>query len=93
MVPSLASIGLVVVGLTVGRVAAAVARPAPQQSTCRNIPGDARWPGPDAWDRLNATVDGRLIATAPIARVCHDPTFSPEECARVEGQWNAASVM
>ncbi|KAH6612777.1 hypothetical protein B0J18DRAFT_441027 [Chaetomium sp. MPI-SDFR-AT-0129] len=93
MALSLVNIGLVVVGLIVGRVAAAVASPAPHQSTCRNIPGDARWPKSAEWDRLNATVDGRLIATVPIAQVCHDPTFSPEECAQVEGQWNAAIVM
>ena len=40
--------------------------------TCRYIPGDVGWPKPRDWHRLNATVGGRLIATIPLAHVCHD---------------------
>ncbi|KXX75975.1 Bifunctional solanapyrone synthase [Madurella mycetomatis] len=38
---------------------------------CRYIPGDAGWPSRRDWARLNATVGGRLIATVPVAHVCH----------------------
>lgn len=86
---ALGNICLVLAGLAIGTVSAIPAHP----KTCRNIPGDPRWPGPRAWAQLNATVGGRLIATTPIATVCHDPSFSAEACARVEGQWNVASVM
>ncbi|GAB1314564.1 FAD-dependent isoamyl alcohol oxidase [Madurella fahalii] len=40
-------------------------------SRCRYIPGDAGWPSRRDWARLNATVGGRLIATVPLAHVCH----------------------
>ncbi|KAH8807209.1 hypothetical protein F5884DRAFT_730846 [Xylogone sp. PMI_703] len=56
--------------------------------TCKNIPGDEGWPSPAAWDALNATVGGRLIATVPAAHVCHDPTFSSAECASLAQQWD-----
>ncbi|RYP42273.1 hypothetical protein DL767_000437 [Monosporascus sp. MG133] len=39
--------------------------------TCRYIPGDAGWPSQRDWARLNTTVGGRLIATVPVAHVCH----------------------
>ncbi|CAJ2508714.1 Uu.00g137400.m01.CDS01 [Anthostomella pinea] len=39
--------------------------------TCRYIPGDAGWPSQRQWARLNSTVGGRLIATVPVAHVCH----------------------
>ncbi|KAL2126475.1 hypothetical protein VTI74DRAFT_843 [Chaetomium olivicolor] len=65
----------------------------PNSTTCRNIPGDARWPTIEAWNRLNATVGGKLIATVPIAHVCHDPSYSVEACAQVTQQWDLAGVM
>jgi hypothetical protein len=40
--------------------------------TCRYIPGDAGWPSQGDWARLNTTVGGRLIATVPVAHVCHE---------------------
>ena len=39
--------------------------------SCRYIPGDGGWPSAHVWQRLNATVGGRLIATVPLGRVCH----------------------
>lgn len=92
MAPTLVNVSLVVASLAIGQVFAGVINP-PHSKTCRNIPGDTRWPRPEAWDRLNATVGGRLTATVPIAHVCHDPFFSPDECAQVRGQWNTANVM
>ncbi|KAK4120694.1 FAD-binding domain-containing protein [Parathielavia appendiculata] len=63
------------------------------RASCRNIPGDARWPTAETWNRLNDTVGGILIATVPIARVCHDPSYSADGCAQVTQQWNLAGIM
>lgn len=38
---------------------------------CRYIPGDAGWPTQSDWDRLNTTINGRLVQTIPVAHVCH----------------------
>lgn len=48
------------------------------EGSCRSIPGDESWPKQTDWGRLNQTVDGRLIATIPIAAICHE-TFSSTE--------------
>lgn len=57
-------------------------------SSCRHVPGgDAEWPPQDAWHRLNSTVSGRLIATVPVAHVCHSPDFSPAGCSKVRELW------
>ncbi|RYP17994.1 hypothetical protein DL765_004213 [Monosporascus sp. GIB2] len=39
--------------------------------TCKSIPGDAGWPSWSEWAQLNTTVGGRLVATVPVAHVCH----------------------
>ena len=56
--------------------------------TCRYIPGDAGWPTQRDWQRLNVTVDGRLVATVPLAHVCHDsglfPAYNETACAAVK---------
>ncbi|KAI1083473.1 FAD-binding domain-containing protein [Whalleya microplaca] len=61
--------------------------------TCRYIPGDAGWPTSLTWQSLNHTVGGRLIATHPIAHVCHDPTYSETECANLRSQWDVPALM
>ncbi|KAF2850025.1 FAD-binding domain-containing protein [Plenodomus tracheiphilus IPT5] len=50
---------------------AADARSIKVDSRCRNIPGDAGWPSEKEWQYLNATVEGRLVATVPLGSVCH----------------------
>lgn len=55
--------------LTIGTGFGDQSRHAP---VCKYIPGDAGWPSHKAWQGLNTTVAGRLIATVPIAHVCHD---------------------
>ncbi|KAJ5238505.1 hypothetical protein N7468_003124 [Penicillium chermesinum] len=57
---------------------------------CRYLPGDVQWPRQKLWDRLNATVDGRLIATAPLASVCHDPQYNETACAVLQEWWSWA---
>jgi len=68
--------------LTVGAVLGA-----PKSPTCRYIPGDAGWPSQEKWNKLNKTLEGRLIATVPIAHVCHDRgdffAYNETECAAV----------
>ena len=65
-------------------VTAAAERPQHIQ-TCRYIPGDARWPPQRDWQRLNATIGGRLTATVPLAHVCHHsglfPAYNETACA------------
>jgi len=39
------------------------------------------------WDNLNATVGGRLIATTPLAAVCHDPNFDAAKCNAIKKDW------
>ncbi|EKD12923.1 FAD binding domain protein [Drepanopeziza brunnea f. sp. 'multigermtubi' MB_m1] len=55
---------------------------------CRYIPGDARWPSGAKWDKLNATVGGRLIATKPLASVCHDPIYNAAMCSTLKDEWD-----
>ncbi|XXH05348.1 hypothetical protein Hte_011774 [Hypoxylon texense] len=58
---------------------------------CRCFPGDACWPSTTEWNEFNRTLGGKLIATNPIASVCHDNhPFAPydaEACARLQSVW------
>jgi hypothetical protein len=62
-------------------------------NNCKVIPGDKGWPNPQAWAQLNQTVKGRLIATVPIAEVCHAPTFDEARCAQLKNEWGFASLV
>ena len=54
---------------------------------CRCFPGDTCWPSQADWARLNSSVDGRLIATVPLGRPCHDPYYNAAECKALETNW------
>ena len=63
---------------------------------CRSIPGDDSWPGESDWKALNQTVNGKLIATVPIAAVCHstvleksgdESLYDEEACAALRDNW------
>ena len=56
-------------------------------STCLCMPGDACWPGKEDWVTLNASLSGRLVATVPLAHVCHDPTFDANACMALRAVW------
>lgn len=57
---------------------------------CRFLPGDQGWPSPREWGVLNERVGGRLIATVPLAAVCHTPGLVNEtECAILAANWSA----
>ncbi|KAK7442798.1 hypothetical protein VKT23_016043 [Stygiomarasmius scandens] len=59
---------------------------------CKALPGDADWPSLDTWNAFNASVDGRLIRTVPIATPCHNPTFDGEQCQFVRDNWHEVSL-
>ncbi|KAI0436258.1 FAD-binding domain-containing protein [Xylaria telfairii] len=61
---------------------------------CRTIPGDSSWPVDSIWIELNGTLNGRLIATVPIAAPCHksvsgepNTLFDEDECATLRDNW------
>lgn len=66
-----------------------------RNSSCRNIPGDVGWPTDSEWAQLNETVDGRLIATIPLASVCHTLPYhalSERACAALQAEWDYVEV-
>ncbi|KAI1451037.1 FAD binding domain-containing protein [Annulohypoxylon stygium] len=86
-------------------VAAAIAvrnRGSSIQPFCRVIAGDAEWPTQDEWNSLNKTVDGRLIATIPLAAPCHYSFFdyngknasvyNQEVCDNLRDNWFSATT-
>ena len=54
---------------------------------CRCFPGDACWPSQAEWASLNSSVDGRLIATIPLASPCHDPNHNAALCTSLQQNW------
>ena len=82
---------LVVQFLLITTVSAASLQ-AEKRSACRYIPGDHGWPAKTTWDNLNTTVQGRLIATDPLAHVCHDPTYSNATCTYLKENWGVPGV-
>jgi hypothetical protein len=63
-----------------------------ERAICRNIPGDPGWPSAEAWNELNRTVGGRLIATTPLAAPCHEPGYDAQRCAYLREQWIMPSI-
>ncbi len=62
-----------------------------KSSTCRCFPGDDCWPTESEWNEFNQTLKGKLIATKPIASVCHlDPfeAYDVQKCADLQSNWN-----
>ncbi|THV00204.1 FAD-binding domain-containing protein [Dendrothele bispora CBS 962.96] len=56
------------------------------------MPGDLSWPSTDIWDRLNDTLDGRLIKTVPIASVCHHPNYDEVKCKHLRENWRRSDL-
>ena len=54
---------------------------------CVKLPQDADWPSAQVWAELNQTVGGRLIATVPVAHVCHDPVYDEAVCSGLRDDW------
>ncbi|KAI1178393.1 hypothetical protein F4777DRAFT_116916 [Nemania sp. FL0916] len=62
------------------------------RSLCKVLPGDAAWPSSGDWSQLNKTVGGRLIATSPIASICHNPTYNETACSNLESIWQSSAA-
>lgn len=58
------------------------------QAQCKAIPGDEAFPEKHLWDKLNVTVGGRLIATAPVAGVCHGEGYDKIKCSSLKQYWD-----
>lgn len=64
--------------------------PTLQKPTCKCFPGDLCWPSASAWEAFNVSVDGRLIATVPLASPCHTSGFASynaDRCKALQDQW------
>ncbi|KIV93292.1 hypothetical protein, variant [Exophiala mesophila] len=59
------------------------------QPYCKPIPGSSDWPAPSEWQKLNDTLQGRLVAPVPPGEVCQtsSASFSNETCGYVLSQW------
>lgn len=62
----------------------------PSGTNTQQAPGDSCWPSDDAWNKLNATLSGRLITASPPASVCYEsqPDYDPSACELIISQWN-----
>ncbi|KAF7894776.1 uncharacterized protein EAF01_010226 [Botrytis porri] len=59
-------------------------------STCLCFPGDSCWPSTAQWNALNTTLEGKLIATVPLASLCHIDgfeTYDVDKCNAVRNNW------
>jgi hypothetical protein len=62
---------------------------------CRCFPGDECWPSASKWSSFNETLGGKLIATVPLAAVCHNsnsscpdwPAYDEEACSQLQQRW------
>lgn len=63
----------------------------PSATQCRCFPTDECWPTAWQWNEFNRTVQGRLIATKPIASFCHKnqgfEPYDPEKCNSLKSAW------
>lgn len=64
---------------------------------CRALPDTPEWPDAKKWEALNATVNGGLISTVPLAAVCHltfnnQSTYNKAECDRITAGWASEKV-
>lgn len=89
----LSYIALLPLAIGLANSAAISGHPKNVTPSCRYIPGDAGWPAAAQWDRLNRTVEGRLISTTPIAHVCHEPSFSDAQCTDLKQQWDVPALL
>ncbi|KAJ5770175.1 uncharacterized protein N7511_002226 [Penicillium nucicola] len=56
-------------------------------SACRCFPGDACWPAEDVWSKFNQSIDGRLVKTVPLGKLCHTPNYDAAQCATLREGW------
>ncbi|KAI0380260.1 putative alcohol oxidase [Hypomontagnella monticulosa] len=59
----------------------------PNTTACRCYPGNSCWPAPSVWATFNKTVGGRLVATTPLATVCHGDQYDEAACQNLRNEW------
>lgn len=63
----------------------------PEDSRCRCFPGYDCWPRAIDWANFNDTLGGKLLATIPIASVCHDDSWDQYDetaCKGLQDTWS-----
>jgi hypothetical protein len=60
---------------------------------CKPVFNSPDWPSVTAWNQLNNTVSGRLIAPTPPGAVCHadQPQYNNDSCTLLSVQWTNTS--
>ncbi|OQD79836.1 hypothetical protein PENANT_c043G07633 [Penicillium antarcticum] len=75
----------------IGAILGLAAIPPPIQAfegaSCRCLPGDDCWPSTLVWNAFNQSVDGRLVATEPLAIHCHAPSYNSTQCNTLREGW------
>jgi hypothetical protein len=74
-------------GVFIGLVAIAPSIEASGNSSCRCFQGDDCWPSVSTWNAFNQSVDGRLVATVPLATPCHTPNYNAKKCEVLKNGW------
>ncbi|KAI1370300.1 FAD binding domain-containing protein [Hypoxylon crocopeplum] len=95
-------VGIVSVGIVAAAIAVRNKSSDSIRPVCRVITSDPEWPGQDEWDSLNKTVDGRLIATVPLAAPCHysfidddgknASVYDQDVCDNLRSNWFSATT-
>ncbi|KAG0231921.1 hypothetical protein BGW41_002004 [Actinomortierella wolfii] len=49
------------------------------------------WPSVSTWSTFNQTVGGRLFATTPVARECHEPYYNKAKCDEIQANYNSVT--
>ncbi|TPX10049.1 uncharacterized protein E0L32_001246 [Thyridium curvatum] len=77
-----------VASILLGGISGDAGLPVPSPG-CKSTPADVGWPSPNDWANFNLSVNGRLIATSPIALPCYQgPNYNPAACAALIPSWN-----
>ena len=74
-------------GAVLGLAVLAPATETAGSSSCRCFPGDDCWPSVATWNAFNQSVDGRLVATVPLATPCHTPNYDAKTCKVLKEGW------
>jgi hypothetical protein len=62
----------------------------PATPKCKALPGDSSWPSKTVWSLFNATLDGALIKTVPLAAPCYNNWLQHDAatCQSLRDHWN-----
>lgn len=63
------------------------------QPYCKPVPGSPDWPSQSAWQALNTSISGRLLAPIPPGLVCQQNTsfYNAAACGNVYQEWSNSS--